>query len=223
MVCDGLKGLPEAITTVWPPALVQTCVLHLIRNTFRYASRRYWEQMAKDLRPVYTAPTEAAAKARFDEFAEKWGGQYPAIVALWRSAWSEFVPFLDYDVEIRRVICSTNAIESAQRPLPARGQGPRALPDRAGRAEVPLPRHPIPRPDREGPGQVGDALEARTQRLRDHLRRTYRPYQRKLAITTGYTAPQTPPDGVPRNRPTSSRRLRTPTLSKTALRWSCRV
>jgi putative transposase len=127
-VCDGLKGLPESITTVWPPTLVQACVLHLIRNTFRYASRKYWEQMAKDLRPVYTAPTEVAAAARFDEFAEKWGPLYPAIVTLWRSAWSEFVPFLDYDVEIRRVICSTNAIESInaryRRAVKARGHFP---------------------------------------------------------------------------------------------------
>ncbi|HVI19751.1 MAG TPA: transposase, partial [Gaiellales bacterium] len=96
VVCDGLPGLPAAISTVWPQALVQACVLHLIRNTFRYASRRYWEQMAKDLRPVYTAPTEAAAAERFAEFVETWGGLYPAIVTLWRNAWSEFVPFLDY-------------------------------------------------------------------------------------------------------------------------------
>ena len=127
-VCDGLKGLPESITTVWPPTLVQACVLHLIRNTFRYASRKYWEQMAKDLRPVYTAPTEAAAAARFDEFTEKWGALYPAIITLWRSAWSEFVPFLDYDVEIRKVICSTNAIESInaryRRAVKARGHFP---------------------------------------------------------------------------------------------------
>jgi transposase-like protein len=127
-VCDGLKGLPEAITTAWPQTVVQTCVLHLIRNTFRYASRRYWEQMAKDLRPVYTAPTEAAALARFDEFTDAWGGTYPAIIALWRSAWSEFVPFLDYDVEIRKVICSTNAIESLnaryRRAVKARGHFP---------------------------------------------------------------------------------------------------
>jgi putative transposase len=112
VVCDGLKGLPEAITTSWPLATVQACLLHLIRNTFRYASGKDWEAIGKDLRPVYTAPTEAAAAARFDEFAEHWGGQYPAIVALWRAAWAEFIPFLDYDVEIRRVICSTNAIES---------------------------------------------------------------------------------------------------------------
>jgi transposase-like protein len=110
VVCDGLKGLPDAINTVWSRAVVQTCVIHLLRNTFRYASRKYWDQIARDIRPVYTAATEAAAKERFTEFTEKWGAQYPAITQLWESAWSEFVPFLDYDVEIRRVICSTNAI-----------------------------------------------------------------------------------------------------------------
>ncbi len=94
-VCDGLSGLGDAITPVWPATVVQTCILHLIRNTFRYASRRDWEAMAKDLRPVYTAPTEQAAKARYDEFAEHWCGQYPAIGTLWTRAWSEFVPFLD--------------------------------------------------------------------------------------------------------------------------------
>jgi transposase-like protein len=104
VVCDGLKGLPEAITTVWERAIVQTCIIHLIRNTFRYASRRYWDQMSKDLRPVYTAPSEAAAKERWGEFAAKWGQQYPAIVRLWDNAWSEFVPFLDYGA-CRRIAC----------------------------------------------------------------------------------------------------------------------
>ncbi|QDC17413.1 IS256 family transposase (plasmid) [Rhodococcus rhodochrous] len=128
VVCDGLKGLPEAITTVWEQAIVQTCVIHLLRNTFRYASRRYWDEMSRDLRPVYTAATEAAAGERFDEFAAKWGPRYPAIIRLWHSAWSEFVPFLDYDPEIRRVICSTNAIESInaryRRATRARGHFP---------------------------------------------------------------------------------------------------
>nr|WP_200863111.1 IS256 family transposase [Rhodococcus ruber] len=128
VVCDGLKGLPEAITTVWDRAIVQTCVIHLLRNTFRYASRRYWDEMSRDLRPIYTAATEAAANERFDEFAVKWGPRYPAIIRLWRSAWSEFVPFLDYDPEIRRVICSTNAIESInaryRRATRARGHFP---------------------------------------------------------------------------------------------------
>lgn len=128
VVCDGLKGLPDAINTVWSRAVVQTCVIHLLRNTFRYASRKYWDQIAKDIRPVYTAATEAVAKERFTEFTEKWGAQYPAITQLWESAWSEFVPFLDYDVEIRRVICSTNAVESLnaryRRAIRARGHFP---------------------------------------------------------------------------------------------------
>ena len=100
----------------------------LIRNTFRYAARQYWDEMSRDLRPVYTAPSEAAAKERFVEFSTKWGRQYPAITRLWENAWSEFVPFLDYDVEIRRIICSTNAIESLnaryRRAVRARGHFP---------------------------------------------------------------------------------------------------
>jgi putative transposase len=128
VVCDGLRGLPEAITNVWERAIVQTCIIHLIRNTFRYASHRYWDQLARDLRPVYTAPSEAAAKERFVEFTATWGQQYPAIIRLWENAWSEFVPFLDYDVEIRRVLCSTNAIESVnaryRRAIRARGHFP---------------------------------------------------------------------------------------------------
>jgi putative transposase len=127
-VCDGLKALPDAITTVWELAVVQACIIHLIRNTFRFASRKYWDQIAHDLRPVYTAATEAEALARFEEFEEKWGKPYPAISRLWRNAWSEFVPFLDYDVEIRKIICSTNAIESLnaryRRAVRARGHFP---------------------------------------------------------------------------------------------------
>jgi putative transposase len=128
VVCDGLKGLPESITTTWEYATVQACILHLIRNTFRYASKRDWDALARDLKPIYTAVNEKDAAARFEEFTETWGQQYPAIIALWRSAWSEFIPFLDYDVEIRRIICSTNAIESLnaryRRAVRARGHFP---------------------------------------------------------------------------------------------------
>lgn len=128
MVCDGLKGLPQAIEQVWPQTVVQTCVVHLLRASFRYAARQHWDAIAKALRPVYTAPTEAAALERFMEFAEVWGGKYPAIVKLWEDAWAEFVPFLSFDVEIRRVICSTNAIESVnariRRAVKARGHFP---------------------------------------------------------------------------------------------------
>lgn len=99
VVCDGLSGLPEAISTVWPRSITQTCVVHLLRNSFRYAGRQHWDAIAKALRPVYTAPTEAAAKERFSEFIQAWGDRYPAIVRLWEHAWAEFVPFLAFDPE----------------------------------------------------------------------------------------------------------------------------
>jgi Transposase, Mutator family len=83
--CDGLKGLPDAIEATWPLAVTQTCVLHLIRNSFRLASRADWDRMAKDLRPVYTAVNETDAKARLDDFDDTWGEKYPAIRALGQS------------------------------------------------------------------------------------------------------------------------------------------
>ncbi|WP_410575765.1 IS256 family transposase [Amycolatopsis sp. cmx-4-61] len=128
VVCDGLTGLPDAITTVWPATITQTCIVHLLRNSFRYAGRQHWDAIAKALKPVYTAATEAAARERFAEFAQDWGARYPAIVRLWDNAWAEFVPFLAFDPEIRRVICSTNAIESVnariRRAVKARGHFP---------------------------------------------------------------------------------------------------
>jgi len=102
VVCDGLKGLPDAISEVWPLAVTQTCVIHLLRASFRYAARQHWDAIAKALRPVYTAPTESAALERFLEFSETWGAKYPAIVKLWENAWAEFVPFLAFDAEIRK-------------------------------------------------------------------------------------------------------------------------
>src|SRR3989440_6523262 len=128
VVCDGLKGLPDAIEATWPLAVVQTCIIHLLRNSFRYAGRQHWDGIAKARRPVYTAPTEAAAKQRFAEFVEAWGARYPAIIRLWDNAWAEFVPFLTFDTEIRKVVCSTNAIESVnariRRAVRARGHFP---------------------------------------------------------------------------------------------------
>jgi putative transposase len=128
VVCDGLKGLPDAVEATWPQAVVQTCVIHLLRASFRYAGRQHWDAIAKALRPVYTAPTEAAARERFSEFANEWGGRYPAIIRLWDNAWAEFVPFLQFDTEIRKVVCSTNAIESVnariRRAVRARGHFP---------------------------------------------------------------------------------------------------
>ena len=128
VVCDGLKGLPEVVSNVWPAAIVQTCIIHLIRNTFRLTSRRYWDEIKRDIKPIYTAVNAAAARTAFDELTEKWGQRYPAVIRLWDNAWAEFIPFLDYDLEIRRVICSTNAIESLnaryRRAIKARGHFP---------------------------------------------------------------------------------------------------
>jgi putative transposase len=128
LVCDGLKGLPEVVTNVWPHTVVQTCIIHLIRNTFRLTSRRYWDELKRDVKPIYTAVNATAARAAFDDLAEKWGARYPAVIRLWDNAWSEFIPFLDYDVEIRQVLCSTNAIESLnaryRRAVKARGHFP---------------------------------------------------------------------------------------------------
>jgi len=128
VVCDGLKGLPDAVNAVWDKTIVQTCIVHLLRNSFRYASRADWAAIAQDLKPVYTAPSEQAALDRFAEFSDKWEQKYPAIVRLWTNAWAEFVPFLAFDVEIRKVICTTNAIESVnsrlRRAVNARGHFP---------------------------------------------------------------------------------------------------
>jgi transposase-like protein len=128
VVCDGLTGLPEAVSSVWSRAIVQTCVVHLLRNSFRYASRRDWPSVAKDLKPIYTAATEAAALERFAEFAGKWEKKYPAIVKLWENAWAEFVPFLSFHPEVRTVVYTTNAIESVnariRKAVKARGHFP---------------------------------------------------------------------------------------------------
>lgn len=128
VVCDGLKGLPEVVGNVWPLTTVQTCIIHLIRNTFRLASRRDWDGLKHDVKPIYTAVNAAAARAALEELTDKWGTKYAAIIRLWNNAWEEFIPFLDYDVEIRTVLCSTNAIESLnaryRRAVKARGHFP---------------------------------------------------------------------------------------------------
>lgn len=110
--CDGLRGLPDAIRVTWPEATVQTCVVHLVRNSLRYASKKYWPQIAKQLRTIYEAPTVEAAEQQFAEFKETWQPVYPAIIQSWESSWGEFVPFLEFPVELRKIVYTTNAIES---------------------------------------------------------------------------------------------------------------
>src|SRR5690242_7006334 len=108
--CDGLTGLPDAIGVTWPQAIVQLCVVHLIRASLRYASRKYWVPLTRDLRPIYTAADEDAAAAALEAFAAAWEARYPAIVKLWRAHWGEFTPFLSFPPEVRRVIYTTNLI-----------------------------------------------------------------------------------------------------------------
>lgn len=112
LCCDGLKGLPESVAEVWPLATVQTCVVHLMRNTLRYTSRQDWGKISRALKNVYHASSVEAAEAEFAEFAEVWGQRYPAVVKLWQASWEVFTPFLSLPVQIRGLVYTTNAIES---------------------------------------------------------------------------------------------------------------
>lgn len=170
LVCDGLKGLPEAVENVWPLTVVQTCIIHLLRNSFRLVSRGRWDALKRDLKPIYTAPNADAALAALNQLEEKWGKQHQAMIRLWRNAWEEFTPFLAYDVEIRRMICSTNAIESLNARYRRAVRGTRAFPHQASGDEMPVPCHPQPRPHRDRPHPMDDAVEASHQRIRHHVR-----------------------------------------------------
>jgi putative transposase len=110
---DGLSGFPEAIEATWPYATVQTCTVHLIRASMRFVSYKDRRAVAAALKPVYTAANEQAARAALDAFAASdLGIRYPATVATWLSAWERFIPFLEFHPALRRVIYTTNAIES---------------------------------------------------------------------------------------------------------------
>jgi putative transposase len=111
--CDGLTGFPEAIEATWPASTVQTCTVHLIRAAMRFVSYGDRKRVAAALRPIYTAPTIEAADAELLAFAESaLGRKYPAAVATWRNAWDRFIPFLEFPPELRKIIYTTNAIES---------------------------------------------------------------------------------------------------------------
>ena len=110
--CDGLAGLPEAITTIWPDAMVQTCVVHLLRTSLRYVAYDRKKKLAAALKPIYTAPSVAAAEAAFAEFKTLYEPKSPGVIAVWERAWEEFIPFLDFPVPIRKIIYTTNLIES---------------------------------------------------------------------------------------------------------------
>jgi len=112
-VVDGLKGFGEAINAVFPKTTIQTCIVHLIRNSLAYATWKDRKAVAAALRPIYQAPSEAAAKAALEAFAGgAWGAKYPTIVQSWQRAWEHVIPFYAFPPDVRRIIYTTNAIES---------------------------------------------------------------------------------------------------------------
>jgi putative transposase len=119
LICcvDGLKGFPEAIEAIYPAATVQTCIVHLIRHSLKYVPRREREQVARDLKPIYTAVDQDAAQAALEAFDERWGQRFPVITQAWLNAWEYVTPFLAFPDEVRRVIYTTNAIEALNRQL----------------------------------------------------------------------------------------------------------
>ena len=110
--CDGLTGLPDAIRSIFPDTVVQTCVVHVIRNAMRFVSYKDRKPLAKAMREIYTAPTLEAAELARDHFTNQYRTQYPGAVDVWNNAWNDFTPFLDFPAELRKVVYTTNAIES---------------------------------------------------------------------------------------------------------------
>jgi putative transposase len=114
---DGLKGFPEAIETVFPQAQVQLCIVHLVRHSLNYVGWKQRKQVAADLQHIYRAPTREEAELRLSEFAQKWDTQFPTISKSWRANWERVTPFFAYPEDIRKVIYTTNAIESVNMSL----------------------------------------------------------------------------------------------------------
>lgn len=114
---DGLKGFPEAIETVYPQTAVQLCIVHLVRNSLNYVSWKMRKRIADDLKRIYQSATVAEAEQQLAEFEAQWNGDYPSIAQIWRRNWSRVIPFFDYPPEIRRIIYTTNAIESVNMSL----------------------------------------------------------------------------------------------------------
>lgn len=109
---DGLKGFPEAIEDVYPNAEIQLCLVHMIRNSMKYVSYKNRKELAMDLKEIYRAPTVEAAETGLTAFQQKWDKKYPLIGKSWRANWERLIPFLAYPEELRKIIYTTNAIES---------------------------------------------------------------------------------------------------------------
>jgi putative transposase len=114
---DGLKGLPEAVKSVFPDTEIQLCVVHQIRNSTRYISWKHKKELSQDLKAIYQAPTEESAYENLQGFKQKWDSQYPIVGKSWEANWSNLSSFFKYPTEIRRIIYTTNALEGLNRQL----------------------------------------------------------------------------------------------------------
>ena len=141
VVCDGLAGLPDAIETIWPQATIQTCVVHLLRGSFRYASYNDRKKLAAGLRPIYTAVSVDAAEEAFEGFEATWDAKYPAIIRLWRNSWDVFVPFLAFPPRDPPSCVYDKHDRIDQLPAPESHPQPGPLPDREGSPQTAVSRH----------------------------------------------------------------------------------
>lgn len=182
--CDGLRGLPESTRATWPQATVQTCVVHMVRNSLRYASRKHWGSITRSMREIYTSPT---AEARFESFAEDWEATYPAMIGSWRKSWDEFVPFGESPAELRRVVYTTNATDSLnarfRRAVRHRGH----FPNEQAAMKVHLPCRHCPAKEPVQPDRQNQRLEGHPEHTDRPLRRPNRRPHPMKTITAGYT------------------------------------
>ena len=183
--CDGLKGLPDSIRLTWPEAVVQTRVVHMVRNSLRYASRKHWKQITRQMREIYTAPTVEAAEAHFAAFKADWNETYPAMINAWENAWPEFVPFLEYPLDLRTLVYTTNSIESLnarfRRAVRHRGH----FPTEQAAVKVLYLVATTQRKNRQGPQRTHRHLEKYPQHPTRPLRRPHRS-RRKLETNQPY-------------------------------------
>ncbi len=163
---DGLTGFPDAIEAIFPQTTVQTCVVHLLRASLKYVPRRERDQVARDLKPIYTAKDADQAHAELEAFDEKWGQRFPVITQAWLNAWEHVTPFLAFPDEVRRVIYTTNAIEALNRQLRKATKTKGQLPQRRRRSQARRPRAAERRPTMD----PDEELDNRAARVQDPLR-----------------------------------------------------
>ena len=172
-VVDGLKGFPEAITAVFPDAMVQTCIVHLLRHSLDFVSYKDRKPVAAALKEIYKALDADAGRAALDAFeAGDWGRRYPAIVQIWRRAWPEVIPFYGFAEDVRRIIYTTNSIEAPERQAAPRCPRPKSFPQRRRRDQAPVPRL---EQGRERVDHAPKGMGHGQGPVRRHLRRTLHP------------------------------------------------